>query len=188
MVEDSALFRWIDRGLPKSDLRSERWSLFFLVLNHSKSFSMDPLSVVGAFIAVLQVSGTIVSHCYEYRKSVKSAPRDLVRILDEVSDLRNVIERLIRLMDEDSASGRRCLPAVEQMTLEKGPLARCQSELDILESKLEMPLGRWKALRKQLIWPLEEKEVLKSLETIRKMKSMIDSALMIDNTFVTIER
>ncbi len=146
---------------------------------------MDPLSVLGAFIAVVQISGTIISHCYDYRKSVRSAPRDLTRILNEVSDLRNVLERLIRLVDEDVASGRGYLSAVEQMTLKSGPLERCQSDLESIESRLQRPLSKWKALGKQLTWPLEEKEVLKSLETIRRTKSLIESALTIDNSYVS---
>ena len=78
-------------------------------------------------LAIIQISGTVISYCYDYRKSVRSAPRDLARMLDEVSDLRNVMERLIRLVDDDVASGGRYLPAVEQMTRRNGPLERCQA-------------------------------------------------------------
>ena len=145
---------------------------------------MDPLSVVGAFIAVLQISGTIISHCYDYRKSLKSAPRDLARVLDEVSDLRNVLERLVRLIDDEVASGRGYLPSVEQMTRKNGPLERCQSDLESINASLESPLSEWKAFRKRLAWPLQEKDLLKSLETIKRTKSLIESALMIDNSYV----
>ncbi len=145
---------------------------------------MDPLSAIGAFIAVLQISGTVISHCYDYRKSVRSAPRDLARVLDEVSDLRNVMERLIRLVDDDVASGGGYLPAVEQMACKNGPHERCQADLETIKARLESPLSEWKAFGKHLTWPLQEKDVLKSLETIRRTKSIIESALTIDNSYV----
>ncbi|KAL8830056.1 MAG: hypothetical protein Q9191_001649 [Dirinaria sp. TL-2023a] len=141
---------------------------------------MDPLSVVGAFIAVLQISGTIISHCYDYRKGLRSAPRDLARVLDEVSDLRNVVERLIRLIDDEIASGRNYLPSVEQMTRKNGPLERCQSDLDSINASLETPLSEWKALGNRLVWPLKEKGLMKSLETIKRTKGLIDSTIIED--------
>lgn len=98
---------------------------------------MDPLSVIGAFIAVLQISGTITSQCSDNCKSLRSPPRDLARVLDEVSDLQNVMGRLIKLIDDDGASGRGYLPAVEQMTRKNGPLERCQSDLESIKSSLE---------------------------------------------------
>ena len=145
---------------------------------------MDPLSTISALIAVVQISGTVISYCYDYRKSVRSAPRDLARVLDEVSDLRNVMERLIRLVDDDVASGGRYLPAVEQMTRKNGPLERCQADLETIKARLESPLSAWKAFGKHLTWPLQEKDVLKSLETITRTKSIIESALAIDNSYV----
>lgn len=145
---------------------------------------MDPLSVVGALIAVLQLSGTIISHCYDYRKSLRSAPRDLARMLEEVSDLRNVLERLVRLIDDDVASGRGYLPSVGEMTRKNGPLERCQSDLESINASLESPLSEWKAFGKRLAWPLQEKDLLKSLETIKRTKSLIESALTIDNSYV----
>ena len=145
---------------------------------------MDPLSVMSAFIAVLQISGTIISHCYDYRKSLRSAPRDLARVLDEVSDLRNVLERLVRIIDDEVASGRGYLPSVEQMTRKNGPLERCQYDLESINASLESSLSAWKAFGKRLTWPLQEKDLLKSLESIIRTKSLIESALIVDNSYV----
>lgn len=105
-------------------------------------------------------------------------------MLDEVSDLRNVLERLIRLIDDEIASGRNYLPSVEQMTRQNGPLKRCESDLESINASLESLLSDWKALGKRLTWLLQEKGVLKPLETIKRTKSLIESALMIDNSYV----
>ena len=118
---------------------------------------MDPISVTGTLIAVVQLSSVIISYCYDYRQGVRSAPRELCRVLNEVSDLRNVIERLISLVDDDVVSGRGYLPAVQYMTRKDGPLERCQSDLDSIKARLETPLSEWKAFGKRLVWPCRRK-------------------------------
>ncbi|RFU23992.1 hypothetical protein B7463_g12349, partial [Scytalidium lignicola] len=55
----------------------------------------DPLSLVASLIAVAQVSGSIISLCYYYRRGVQGAQKDIAQIL------RNVIEQLIPLLDRD---------------------------------------------------------------------------------------
>ena len=145
---------------------------------------MDPLSVIGSFIAALLTGDTIISHCYDYRKYARSAPRDVARILDDVSNLRNTMEFLTKLLDEDVIYRRGYLLALERLTVKDGPLERCQFEMDSMESRLEKPLSEWKALGKQLIWPLEETETLKYLETITRTKSLVEAAVTNDNSYV----
>jgi hypothetical protein len=143
---------------------------------------MDPLSVIASLIAVAQISGTIISYCYDYRKAVKSAPRDLVRVLNEVTDLRNAIEQLMKLVDNEETVRRGYFSTLEQMTGEGGPFGRCRAELEHLNGRLEKPLGEWKAVGKRLLWPLQEKDVIKSLESVRQIKVIIDAALLVDNS------
>ena len=42
---------------------------------------MDPISITGTLIAVLQVTTTVISICYDYRQGVSSASREV--LLDE---------------------------------------------------------------------------------------------------------
>jgi hypothetical protein len=55
---------------------------------------MDPLSVTASIIAVLQATSAVLSICYDYRCAIKHSPWGLERAVDEIRDLRNVLESL----------------------------------------------------------------------------------------------
>ncbi|KAF2218172.1 hypothetical protein BDZ85DRAFT_208628, partial [Elsinoe ampelina] len=59
----------------------------------------DPLSITASLIAVVQISGTIISFCYEYSQGIKDAPRDVKRILQEVRSTRDTSERVLSMID-----------------------------------------------------------------------------------------
>ena len=142
----------------------------------------DPLSLVASLIAFVQISGSVISCCYEYRKGVKNAPKDLLKVINEVTGLRNVVERLITLIDDDKMASHKYLSTLADIASAKGPLEFCQQDLGSLRVKLEPPVNEWKALGKRLTWPLQEKDATKILTSVYRAKSLLETALMIDNT------
>ena len=142
----------------------------------------EPLSLVASLIAVVQISGSVISCCYEYRKDVKNAPKDLLRVTNEVATLRNVVERLITLIDDEKAASHRYLSTLADIASADGPLEICQHDLESLQGKLEPPVNQWRALKGRLMWPLREKDVLKTLASIYRTKNLLESALLVDNT------
>ena len=56
----------------------------------------DPLSFIASLIAVAQISGEIVSLCYNYRTVLKGANKNTKQLADEVKSPRDVLENLIR--------------------------------------------------------------------------------------------
>jgi len=56
-------------------------------------------------IAVLQLTATTISLCYDYRSRVKNAPKSLSRITDQLTSLRDVLESLVKLAESESANG-----------------------------------------------------------------------------------
>jgi ankyrin repeat domain-containing protein 50 len=63
---------------------------------------MDPLSVTASAIAIIQISGTIISLCYDYRSRVKNATKEASRIVNELNGLRSVIDSLLLLLEDES--------------------------------------------------------------------------------------
>lgn len=61
--------------------------------------TMDGLSALASLIAVAQISGSIVSLCYEYRNGLQTSSKDMKRLVTEVKSLRDVLETLISLVD-----------------------------------------------------------------------------------------
>ena len=138
---------------------------------------MDPLSITASAIAVLQISGTIISSCYEYRSRVKNAKKDASRITNELNGLRIVIESLLSIVEDEKQDE----PSSTLKTLAQvdGPLARCRSDLDALAIKLT-PKGGWRDTKAALMWPLKESEVMGVLQRIDSTKSTIQLALSAD--------
>lgn len=71
---------------------------------------MEPLSVTASIIAVIQISGAVISICYEYRSAVKGALKAATRITKEVKGLQDVLERLLRLAEVEIAEDLRVCP------------------------------------------------------------------------------
>jgi hypothetical protein len=158
---------------------------------------MDPLSLTLAAIAILQTTTSVVTICYDYRTGLKNAPKDLTRITEEVSSLRDVLESLVKLSERvensdisDGAGGIDAaalshLPTLKALLKPNGPLDRCNIELEALREKLTAPTTGWKAtgFRKavfRLKWPMTEQDVTNTLTNIERLKTTLSLALNTD--------
>ena len=142
---------------------------------------IEPIGLVGTLIAIVQISSKVVSICYEYRRSVKSAPREISQILEEVTSLRNIVERLANIAETDE--GASSLPSLRATTDDNGPLAICLSEIESLKIQLKPEKG-WKAKGKALLWPLKQVEVNEHLQVIGRVKGTLQLAMSADNSYV----
>jgi hypothetical protein len=140
---------------------------------------MDPLSVTASAIAVLQVSGTIINICYDYRSQVKNAAKEASRIINELNGLRHVIDSLFILLEDESECKLSQGSALNKLAHEDGPLARCIVELKTLEEKLK-PKEGWRATKAAIFWPLKESDMKKVLQDIDSTKSTLQLALATD--------
>src|ERR1700734_2800972 len=114
----------------------------------------EPLGIAASLIAVAQISGSIISLCYDYRRGIQGAHKEVARIIQEVQSLRNVIEQLLQLLDKDDAGNEMCLPSLKNMNINGVPFAQCQNDLKGLEDRLRTPVNKWQRLGDQLLWPL----------------------------------
>lgn len=141
----------------------------------------DPLSTTASLIAVWQVVGGIIVSCYSYQQCSKNALKDASSILLETQTLRNVIERLLAQVREDESSGGTLLTSLTNMIGGDGCVFKsCQRDLTSLEKRLQSPVKHWKRLGKRLIWPLQEGEIVKQVQNIHRMRSVIESGLAVD--------
>lgn len=159
---------------------------------------MDPLSVVASVIACLQAANAVVSVCLDYRAALKQAPWGLAKTVEEIRDLRNVLEAVQevadRVADQDGKLdlvNKTQWASLRLLCSDHGPLQNCVTELVRLEKKLCPPkwaenLGqKRKALVKALGWRIKDSDVKESLETIGKCKATITLALTADEAYVS---
>jgi septal ring factor EnvC (AmiA/AmiB activator) len=138
---------------------------------------MDGLSGAASVIAVVDISAKVASLCFQYSVAVKDAKRDIERLQQKVTEIRNVLEQLLK-QDKSQLSTTRTL---------LDPLQRCSQELKDLEAKLKAKLesspGR-KAMKRfgfrALKWPLTSKEVEKAVQNLEKYENTFSLALQID--------
>jgi hypothetical protein len=143
---------------------------------------MDPLSITASAIAVLQISGTIINLCYDYRSRIKNAAKEASRIVNELNSLRSVIDSLFVLLEDESKRKSAQHSALAKLAQSDGPLTRCITELTALQKKLELKEG-WRATKAAILWPLKESDVNKVLHNIESMKSTVQLALAADQRY-----
>jgi hypothetical protein len=137
---------------------------------------MDPLSITGTLIAVVQITTSLISICYDYRSGVNSSSREVLQITESLNSLKDVLESILRLIETTKVGE---LSTVELLAKDGGTLQSCQTELERLRAKLEPEKG-WRKLRNSLIWPLKEGEMRRALEALERWKSTMQLALSAD--------
>jgi hypothetical protein len=55
----------------------------------------DLLSITAGIIAVLQITGKVISECLDFIKTVKKAPKELVQIYAGILSLQDVLKHII---------------------------------------------------------------------------------------------
>lgn len=133
---------------------------------------MDPLSITGTLIAFVQVCSTVIITCRNYHKSTKDAAKDILRILGEVEDVRNITQRLIAIACADHAAD---LSSLQAMGDSDSSLQRCLDELIDLKASLKpSKLGN-------LTWHFKKVEVEAKLQTLATVKATLQLGLAADN-------
>lgn len=132
----------------------------------------DPLSITSGIIAILQVTGTIIS----YLRDVDEADDHKTKILLELSATRGILQTLNDLVSNATARD----PVLRTMEGLAAPLAEYQSLLSRIEKILEPSQGL-KRIGKALKWPFDKKSILEDLTTIERCKSLFGLALHADH-------
>ncbi|CAD6586135.1 MAG: hypothetical protein ASARMPRED_002451 [Alectoria sarmentosa] len=131
---------------------------------------MEVVGATASIIAVIQITGTVISICYDYQSSTSHYSKD----------------RLADLASSQSSPTSKTLPSLDSLNEPGGPLEICKIELKELELKLTPPKGRIKQIGRALTWPLKEKDVQKTIDTLARRRGLFQLALEMDQTAMTI--
>jgi len=132
---------------------------------------MDPLSVSASVVALIQLTGTLIS----YLNDVKEASKDRAKLAVEASNLYSSLISL-RFRVEDSNIDDPWFVGIRSLGAENGPLDQFKSELEDLAGK-STPLGGLKRLTEKFTWTFETKDVAALLSRMERLKSFISLAL-----------
>ena len=148
----------------------------------------EGLALGASVLAVLQVSGKVISVCYDYSAAAKDSTWELSQVREGLESLRHVLQLLeprARQLDLAPAT-----PDAEKplLPLLCGPLKSCLELIELLEVRLKTP--HWvercgpkrKAAVQALRWPLKESDTKKVLTNIDRFKATFHLAITADQT------
>ena len=149
----------------------------------------EALGLVASIVAVLQITSSVISVCYDYSAVVKGTPWELSKTKAELESLRNVLQTLEPLAKQAELTSTTVDTKLQTLNLLLGPLQSCFGEIEHLEKRLKSPSWsdgfgpRRRAIIQALQWPLKEAETRKALENISRFKDTLVLAINVDQTY-----
>jgi septal ring factor EnvC (AmiA/AmiB activator) len=140
---------------------------------------MDGLSGAASIIAVVDISAKVASLCFQYSVAVKNANTDIERLRKKVTDIKNVLDVVQRLLDKQDKSQ---LSTTRKLL---DSLKECHQQLQGLKAQLEPGKGRKVMQRfgfRALKWPFTSKEVEKIVVSLEQYEHTFTLALQVDQT------
>lgn len=136
---------------------------------------MDGLSAAASIIAVLQLTGKVIT----YLNDVKDAPKQCQQCTIEASNLQNLLINLRYRLEQAQASDP-WFTALRALTVKNGPLDQYKQALEQLLSKVEIHhVGQ--EIRRRLFWTFSKAEVADILKRMERLKSLVNIALEMDH-------
>lgn len=146
---------------------------------------MDPLSITTAVVGTLQVSCSILSFCYSVRTEMYKIPWTLFQIIEEVRELRNLIEKIEIIFERFSGSLQSDqVEASKKLSETIEPvISNCLAELRSLENRIRpehidaLLSSRRKRLLQSISWHIQTNDAKESIKCLKKCKAALSLAL-----------
>jgi len=136
---------------------------------------MEVLGGAASVIAVVQLSGQILSLCQKYYGEVKDAKTEIENLRNEIAAVQAVLERA-----QELAGG------TDKLTVSKALIEDIRAELERLVKLLD-PGKRKKAMRtvglRALKWPFTKADIEKTLRLLERHKTTLITALDTDQMY-----
>ena len=147
---------------------------------------MELVGAVSSIITVIQITGIVISTCYDFQRGTRHYHKDIIAITNELQSLRNVLETIADIISSQDLSASVALPRLDPLQRSGGPLEICKDELNRLEIKLVPAQSRSRELGRALVWPLREKEAQKTLSALARQRGILQLALTTDQATTTL--
>jgi len=148
---------------------------------------MDPLSLAAGIAGLVQISGLVISCCYDYGCAVSSAPTEQRQLLTEITTLSGL---LIGLQFRANADSSNTSDSTYVMAGMGDTVRECQVMLKEVADRLEgvsvgegERMGTRRKFRmgvKRTVWPLKQKETMELVNRLERQKATLTMALSTD--------
>jgi NACHT domain len=146
----------------------------------------EALALGAGIIAVIQLADRVIclsSQLTRFIGHVRNAKTEIAQVITTIIALKGTVEFLQQFVKNVDNASR--LPQLGSISQPDGPLSRCRTMLEELES--EMQAGKDdNGILKAISWPWKGKEIGKVLQAIEKQKTLIMLALLGDTAQSTL--
>lgn len=140
----------------------------------------ETLAVAASIIAVIQISGSVISLCRQFIGKARDADKEIFQIINTVTALKGILEFLNSFANDDENKPQ--LALLYSLCGPDAPLETCRTALAHIESKLRSPKRDHTGVLKAVTWPWRWKEIAPILENIEKQKMLMLLAMQGDST------
>ncbi len=140
---------------------------------------MDCVSAAASVITIIDICARIAKLCFEYSVAVKDAKKDIDRLGKAVTDIKNVLEEVNRLLDKQDKTR---LSTTRKLS---DSLKECLRRLEELKTQLEPRTSRRVMQQlglRSLKWPFKSTQVEKMVASLKEYEETFGLALQIDQT------
>jgi hypothetical protein len=147
---------------------------------------MDPLSITLAASQLLGAVNTVIQICAKYNEEMSRTPKDLLRFVEELRKLREVLETLESLILKAKTSDSAEHPELQALIPLYEPLTLYLEDVKVIQAKLQIPTWyettgrRRRSLAIALGWPLKEDEAKRELEKMKSFREQLRDAIQVD--------
>lgn len=142
----------------------------------------DPLSIIGALAAVVQLSSTIAG----FIKTAKDAKSDRLKLLCEINATSSLCQTLADSIELDAfTDSKQRSRTLQTLYAPGGPVEQFRTTLTFLEAKLAAGKGRSNFLQ-SFKWPFSKGDLTEIMVALERQKGLFTLALSNDSLRVTL--
>jgi len=139
---------------------------------------MDPLSVVASVAGLLSLTIQVSQMLYDQVHTLKNAPKDATKLLDELEALRQVLTSLEQFITSQLPKGH----FFKQTSVLINAIQGCTGQISAIKLKLEKLVGKQGLA--QIIergkWYYEHNEHQELIQTLHRYLGMFQMSLTVD--------
>lgn len=154
---------------------------------------MADLGAIASVASLVDLSGRILATGYSYISKVVNAPKELKRVLVEVTGIDSILDALLDQFPDAISTSATVpgLPTTLHKLAENGTLGECRKVLEevtqVIKNCEQIEGQHVLNLSRRPLWPLHERETRNLIIYLNRVKSSLSTAVVIDSA-VTLYR
>lgn len=143
---------------------------------------MAEIGLAASIIAVVQITTSVAMQAYKYGQSVKSASKDIAKVLDQLKEVEDSLTKLKNLVSQAEMLEKplKSWPTLVALSSPNGALQQCNLTMATLNANLRLQEGS-REIFERARWPIKKKKVEQCLKDIVTQKNIFIESLNVEH-------